>query len=154
MTKEQEFADIFLADATLSAILTGGVYTEEQIGVEGFRRGDSSPTAAAFDADGFLLPCAAISERGVNPVGTVRSPRDQFVAVSQVVEVYLYQNRGHDLIDAAKVRIFELLEGRIVGQSYEVMWESETRPYYDMGPVRNSTVVVQEWRVVQIRKAA
>lgn len=155
MTREAEVKAIFIADDIMMAILTGGVYTDEEVDVEGIRRGEDFVTDAAFDpSTGYLLPCALVRQRGLNPVVNVRSQKigDEFTAVQQVVEIYYYQHRGHAFIDLAKNRAFDLLEGVRLSDSYPIIWMSETAHYPDVGPVKNSTTLRQEWQVVSIRK--
>lgn len=154
MTKESEIAALLLADAPLVAILTGGIYTDQEIGVEGIRRGEDSPTEAAFDVDGRLLPCAVVRQRGEFPYGDWRSLKEKTVAVSQVVEVYYYEFRGHDQIDLAKYRACEVLEGVRLTDSYPIWWIMETSHIPDVGPVMNATVLRQDWQVISIRRPA
>lgn len=153
MSRETEFKEIMVADTILMSILTGNVYTMEEVGVEGIRRGDESPTNAAFDPDtGTLLPCAVVVERNMMPYGGLRDPKEKVMGVSEDVTIYFYEFRGHAEIAAAKNRAFVLFEGQRVGVSFEVMFVNETDFFSDMGPVKNSTVMVQTWQVISIRK--
>lgn len=155
MTLEAEVATILKADATLMAILTGGVYTDEEVDVEGIRRGEDFVTDAAFDADGFLLPCALVRQRGLVPVGDmVRSQKegDEITATRQVIEIYYYQHRGHAMIDLAKERAYQLLEGRRLTGTFPLIWNYETAHIPDVGPIRNSTTLRQEWVANAVRR--
>lgn len=154
MSRESQFAAVMLADDTLMAILTGGVYTSEALDVEGIHRGDDSPTAGAFDAMGYLKPTALIRQRDLIPLGSVRNVSDKFSAVRQAVEIYFYQYRGYDQIDLAKDRVYQLFEGERLVDSYPLTWVSEAGYYYDVGPVMNSMTLRQEWMVVSIRNGA
>lgn len=154
MTKEAEAKAILLADPTIMAILEGGVYTEEELGVEGIRRGDDVPTSAAFDVEGKLLPCAFIRESGEETYRNVQNPSQGFAAVSQIVVIYFFQMRGSDLVMAAKLRAFEILTGRRLGRSYPIWLMTETAPIPDTGPITNSTTLRQDWMVVSMRQAA
>jgi hypothetical protein len=148
-----EIATLLRADTELMTLLPGGLYTDEEVGVEGIQRGDDSPTEAAFDASGFLLTCAVVREDALIPISGVRSLKSKFAATSQMVYIYFYERRGKTEIALAKHRTYEILEGERLSDSYEIWWEFETPAYIDMGPVANSTALRQDWRVTGLRTA-
>lgn len=159
-SREEQIRDLLIADATLMAILTGGIYTSEEIGVEGIRRGDEdtestdySITAVAFDEHGVLKPCAVVRQEDVNPYPLTRSQANKIAGVTQLVNIFYYQFRRHDMIDAAVTRVYELLEGERIPDAYPLIWENETGYFPDVGPVANATTQRQTWRVVSVRKA-
>lgn len=153
-TRERQIADVLLADATMVSLLPGGIYTSQEIGVEGIRRGEDSPTNAAFDENGYLLGCAVVRQRDVNSYGAnLRSHKDKLNIIGQMVEVYYYEYRGHDIIEPAKARAYQVLEGLRLEDSYPLMWSYETTHVYDVGPVMNSSTLRQDWLVVSIRMA-
>lgn len=153
MSRESEIADYLRADYVLMAILTGGVYTNEEAGVEGLRRGEHSPTKDAFDpATGFLLPCAVVRQRANAPFGGLRDQRLKQTSASQIVEIYFYQDRGHDIADTARDRVYELLEGHPLAQTWPAIWVFDTAPTPDAGPVKNSTVFRSDYQVVSIKR--
>ena len=154
MSKEEDVAVLLRADATLTALLTGGIYTEEELGVEGFRRGEDSPCDAAFDDDGLLKPCALVRETGDTPFGDVRNLADRFTAMSKMVIIFFFQMRGHDVIDLAKVESYRILEGVRLGRTYPIWLVGETSPVPDGGPIANSTMTRQDWLVISLRQAA
>lgn len=162
-TREQQFKAIMLADPILFAFLTGGIYTDEELGVEGLRRGDEdvdspnySPTALAFDERGNLKPCAIIRQGGIFPYGNTQNPSQQISGTSQRVEVFYYQHRHYDVIDPAKERGYFVLQGvRLANpSSYPVTWLADAPYFYDVGPVVNSVTTKQEWMVFSMRKPA
>lgn len=154
MSREDEAAVILRADATLTAILTGGIYTDEELGVEGIRRGVDSPADAAFDADGILLPCLLLREGSISPYGNVRNVHDKFSAISQLLSCYVFEFRGHVSIDLARARVFELLEGVRLGRSYPIWMAFESPVIPDGGPVANSSVQRLDWLIVSTRQVA
>lgn len=154
MSRESEVKALLIADPLLMTILLGGIYTDEEIGVEGYRRGDDSPTAAAFDADGFLLPTACVRQRGEIPYQDIRNLSDKFTATIQVVEIYFYERRGHTQVDLAKHRAWEILEGERLTDSYPIWWDGDSPHLPDVGPIANSTTVLQEWVVITIKQVA
>jgi hypothetical protein len=102
------------ADTTLMALLTGGVYDASLVEVISRDR-----TAAAFDANRELLPCALVQAnqrqsqagfRGVNVLG---------------LTIYCYQRQGTITIEAASLRIRTLLDRvRVAGLGSQV-WECQ-----------------------------
>lgn len=108
MSRESDFATRMRADATLMAILTGGVYTREDAGPEGISR---ETTPAAFDSNGYLKPCAFVKQRGLVPDGEVTDEGAKIVSARLVVEVWLYQRVTYTAIDGAKARLYALFQG-------------------------------------------
>lgn len=149
MSREQEIADKLRADPEFMAIMTGGTYTDEEVGVEGIRRGNGT---AAFDDNGLMRPCVLVRQRDLVPDEVLRDQAEKFSSVSQIVEVYYYQFRGHAVIDAGKERAYQVLEGERLSGTYPIMWNSDSGFVPDVGPVANSTTLRQEWRIVWLRK--
>lgn len=92
-------------DATLMALLTGGVHR-----VEVTRQG----TPSAFDANLELKPCMVVRQESRSPVG----PLDQGGQVFVVLWVYSRADDG--VIDSAVRRAWVLLNGKKLGTG---MWE-------------------------------
>lgn len=152
MSRESEIASLLAADATIASLLTGGIWTDQEIGVEGIRRGEDSLTNSAFDpTTGILRPCAVVRERGINSYQAGRSHKGKVALLRQVVEIYYYEFRGHDVIDPAKERAYYVLEGVRLTATYPLVWDMETAHYPDVGPVANSTTVRQDWNVYSVR---
>ncbi len=151
-TREREIADLLLADATMVTLLPGGIYTDEELGVEGIRRDAGSPSAGAFDASGYLKTCAVVRQDALTPFPGVRSIKDKITGTMQFVYVFFYERRGHTEIDAAKQRSYEVLEGVRLSDSYQIWWDFDSATYPDMGPVANSTALRQDWVVTGIRR--
>lgn len=152
MSREQDFVDLLKTSATLTAIMTGGIYSDEEIGIEGIHRGDDSTTNAAFDENGNLKPCILVRQDGKIPYGNnVRNLKDKFVATNQMVRIFFYQRRGHAVIEIAKETVYSILEGYKFSDAYPIWFEYETPYLYDGGPIANSTVCRQDWNVVSLR---
>lgn len=159
MSKENELRDLMKADATLVSLLPGGIYSDEEIGIEGFHRGESDPldpryssTALAYDEDGYLKACALVRQLGEVVVPRTQDLGGGFEALSQTVQVYYYQDRGHDLIDAAKTRGKAVLFNKRLGKSYPIWCDNESPYLYDAGANSNTTTVRQDWKVVFTRQ--
>lgn len=148
MSRESQFETVMEADATLMAILTGGVWTKEVTGVEGIAR---ETAAAAFDGSGYLRPTALIRQRDTVPDNAVRDPMAQKVSTSVVVEIYLYEDRGYTSIDAAMSRLFTLLEGYQFNDSFEVQWVNTVDRIRDMGALKGASLARMDWQVNSVR---
>jgi hypothetical protein len=152
MSREQLVKDILVATPAIVALLPGGIYTDEELGVEGLRRGEDSPCAAAYDDDGLLIPCAVVRQTGESPFGDIRNIADKFSAMTQMVMIYFFEMRGHSVVDAVKLLSYSALEGQRLGATYPIWMTSETGAIPDGGPVANSTMLRQDWVVVFVRQ--
>jgi len=152
MPLDLEVAAYLLADATLTAILTGGIYAESVIGgVDGFSRDEDSPTEDAFDASGFLLPCLMVKEEGILPFGEIVDLKEKQISSSQRLTLHYFQDRGHAAIDSAKARAKYLLIGEGFTGTYGLRWIGDSPPVPDAGPLSGSTAVIQSFQVVRAR---
>ena len=149
---EFEFAEKLRDDATLLALLPGGIYTDRELGIGGLRRDADSPSAAAFDADGRLLATAVVRQRASEPYIGIRDEDDRFIAMALVIEVYFYEHRGRDDIESAKDRTLTVMEGQRLPGTYPVAYIGESTFFYDAGPVANSNVARQDWEVTYIKR--
>ncbi len=140
MSRETQFETVMEADATLVALLTGGIYTKETTGVEGLSR---ETTPAAFDANGYLKPCALIRQRDLVPDNAVRDPMAQKASAAQTVEIWLYADAGagYSAIDSARNRLYTLFEGyQFAGDGFEVAWTNSLGNLRDPGALRNAAM--------------
>lgn len=90
-------------DATLTAILTGGVYDASELDREGLSLSDVSK-----QADGVRIkPTAVLRWRGSNP-----TDQSDFIpgVESRFMEVWVYADQGYATIDSAIRRIKTLLD--------------------------------------------
>lgn len=137
MSRESEFAARIAGDATLMAILTGGVFEKALTGVEGISR-ERAPEA--FDDVGYLLPCALVRQRELMPDGVVRDFIEQVVSTEVVVEIYLYADAsaGYAAIESAKDRLRTLFEGYVLPNSFEIAWVGSLPNLRDAGALKNA----------------
>jgi len=100
MTIRADIRQTLETDATLTGILTGGIYDASELPQDGL-----TPNAApsAFDSFGRVLPCAVIRFRDMSETEIVGRSRRRFF------EIYAYQNIGMDQVDAALARCRALL---------------------------------------------
>jgi hypothetical protein len=149
MSREAEVAALLEADATLMAILTGGVYTVSELGREGITQ-DSAP--GSFDSDGYLKPTAIVKQRGIVPAGSINDLREKIKSASQVVEIWLYQDTNFDAIDSAQDRIYTVLQGEPLTGTYEMDWAFTMDRMRDEGALNGASMLRIDFQVVSIRR--
>lgn len=109
MTLSADLKTALTADTALMALLTGGIFNDvEEISLQ--------KTAAAFDANKEIKPCALIKIPNEVPAGPyLTSVRTAFV-------IYVYQRSGYDVIEAAIGKIFTDLNEKQIGTN---VWNIE-----------------------------
>lgn len=150
MSREADIYAILSADATLLATLTGGVYKRESVGIEGITRATAS---GAFDSNGYLRPCALIAERATVPDGAVKDLMARVVSTRVVVEVYLYadSSAGYTPLDTAAARVYALLQGAVLANSFEVELVNAVGRWREMdGSLMNACATRYDWLVAGI----
>lgn len=147
MAREDDFATRMTGDATLMAILTGGVYKSGTVGLEGITR-DTVP--AAFSG-GYLLPSALVKQRGNVADNQVRDGIAQHTSTTQVVEIYLYQDTGYTAIDLAKARLYVLFEGYQFNDSLPVESVNEVGRERDDGALAGASLERIDFAVYSVR---
>jgi hypothetical protein len=148
MSREDDFKTRMTNDATLMAILTGGVYTKGEVGREGITR-ETAPSA--FDDDGYLEPCALVVQRGLVPDGEVHDEEEQLASAGQVVEVYLYEDSGYGNIDSALDRLFTLFFGYQFTGTFPVELFNMLDRERDEGSLKGASLARQDWMVREIQ---
>ncbi len=120
-----EILGLLAADAALSAILTGGVYTATEI--------TRQNTPGAYDENSELKPCALLRLETQSPHGPHANSARQFLAF------YVYQRAGFSQIDAAAARIYDLLEkASLAAQGvYEITHVDDSPDVFDEGVSAN-----------------
>jgi hypothetical protein len=108
MTVASEVVDLLKTNASLVALLTGGIYSAEDLGKLGVTRTTLGQTA--WDANSKLKPLCYVTVRPV--VATPHEITDEehkYLSVRQAVEVRVYQDESYDIIFQAKQKIFSTL---------------------------------------------
>lgn len=148
MAREDDFVTRMEADGTLMAILTGGVYSKAEVGREGITRDTAED---AFDANGYLKPCALVRQRGLVPDGDVHDEIAQLSSAGQVVEIYLYEDSGYGNIDSALSRLFTLFFGYQFSDSFPVELFNVIDRERDEGALKGASLARQDWMVREIQ---
>jgi hypothetical protein len=125
------------ADATLVAILTGGIHDTGEI--------TRQLAPAAFNANNEIKPCALLKS------SNELAMQNKIQAVQTPLVIYLYQRSGYTAIDAALARIHTLLEQLHIGTSsvWEVQFNSEIARTVDEG--LKCPMAVQRWNLIRKR---
>lgn len=104
-------------DAQVLALLTGGLYPTN---AEPVTRVSTSDTPAAFDGFRRLRPVGLWTESNIVPLGPTRDSASAFL------QLYVWQERGRDVIDAVLLRTYRALTAARVtvtlGWLYELRW--------------------------------
>jgi hypothetical protein len=105
MSVSQQIKDILDADATLMALLTGGLYTFDETGHLGI---GTTSTPAAFDG-ARLMPCGVVKARAEIATGEIKDQANKVTSTNQVVEIWLYEPDSTETIEEAAERVYNLL---------------------------------------------
>jgi hypothetical protein len=152
VAREDDFKALMVADTTLMATLTGGVFTSAVVNPQGFSRDEDSPTAGAFDANGWLKPCALVHQRSETPDGFADDPIAKHTSVIQVVEIYLYQDPGgnYSAIDTARARLLQVLVGEKFSNSSEIKLIFTLPRLEDQGTLKGSSLARLDFAVYTV----
>lgn len=114
----QSIQDILTADGTLTAILTGGIFDDEDTGSHGMTQSKAS-TLGALDSNNLLKPIAVITWDTATP-GEINRPEIRTENRFFFVYVYDAAHSGYTSIESARNRIKVLLNqvARTVDSQY------------------------------------
>lgn len=145
MAYEDDVNTLLEADATLVAILTGGIYKSGELGPLGITRGT---TSAAFDANGYLLPCALVKERAQVATADVSDYGAQVNSARQVIEIWLYQEQGsYAALDSARARLRVLLQGYVFSGAFEANLTQQFTRLREPGALAGASMARQDWQL-------
>lgn len=111
MSAASQIKTLLTANTALMAILTGSVYTDDETGRDGIGR---TTTPAAYDADGFLQPCAYVKERAQVGNWGGALGNSGFTGTRQVIEVWVYDDIAYTSIVPALDLLIPLLQRTLV----------------------------------------
>ena len=145
MTVQGDIAAVLEASTPLMAILTGGIYEQDEVGEI-----SRQATAAAFDANKELKPCALVAEGTELPRGGI-DHAGIGVSVQTPVNIYFYERSGYSNIAAAMAISFGLLNGQKIGSAtWRVEYENTVKNQVDTA-LMNASLGVQRFTVVRLR---
>lgn len=118
MSLAEEMRVALVTDATLTDILTGGVYATTEITREG--------TPAAFDANKELKPCALVKAEVETPWGPFERSNRAFI------RIFFYQRSGYAATDQAVERVYALLHrSKALAGKWEILHLDDIRGQED-----------------------
>jgi hypothetical protein len=116
-------------DATLIALLTGGVYLSRSLPRRGITRDDLD--AAWMDSEtGALKPLAVVKPRSVVATSDVKDQTRQLTSTAQVIEIWMYADgdAGFATLESAANRIYTLLQERRVTGTFSLTFDQQLYP--------------------------
>lgn len=147
MAREDDVATRMTSDATLVAILTGGVFKAGTVGRLGITR-DTAP--GAFNGVA-LKPCALVKQRGLIPDFEIQDFDERHASATQVIEVWLYEDSGFSNIDAAMARLWTLFFGYKFSDSWPVEVTNEINRQRDDGALKGASLARMDLLVRSVR---
>ena len=115
MSIVQQVRDNLAADATLAALLTGGVHVAAEV--------SRQLTPDAFDADSELRPCGLVTMASDGPDGPTA------IAGRMLVNVWLYHATSDAANATAVARVRTLLHRTVLPGTYEARWVFDAPPF-------------------------
>lgn len=144
MSVQGDIAAVLQADGALMAILTGGLYEQDEVG-EISRQN----TPEAYDADQELLPCALVAEGTELPRGPYQHNEVGY-SVLTPVDIFFYQRYGYASIAAAMERTFALLAGQKIGSgTWRVEYGNSIKNQFDQA--LNASLGVLRFEAMRLR---
>lgn len=119
----QRVTDYLAADATLTALLPGGIHNYSDLGRKGLNR---IRTLAAFDEQiGLIKPLCIVLLLNQEPTGEAQDMTNGYVFTVTPLMTWVYQegNGGYDIVAPAFQRIYQLLANhRFLNPTFRVLF--------------------------------
>lgn len=121
MAYPAQITALLTADATLTALLTGGIHAFESLPRNGVKE-----LSAAW-ANGRMKPLAVVKGRSHVPFGGIKDTQTQFTTSRQIVEIWLYNDgdQKYTTLRSAQDRIFTLLHLKRIAGAYQIRYVSD-----------------------------
>jgi hypothetical protein len=116
------------ADVTLLATATGGVYDLDETGPLGINR---TTTPAAFDANEIIKPCVLLKTRSSEPDQSLVDEGARYQSVSEMLEVWFYEDSGYSNIETMRDRVWVLLHAVQLSGTFMCLWAGDVRNQRD-----------------------
>ncbi len=122
------------ADATLLALLIGGVHRAQEI--------SRQTTPTAYDSNKEIKPCVLVKQETATPWGVYQDSGRLYIVL------YFYERSGYASIEAARMLVYSLLHRSQVspvggGGCYEIRHESDVLDQED--PTLGAAMVVSRY---------
>ncbi len=148
MSIETELRDYLAGDATLVALLDGGIYAwDEETNRNGVTLND---TPAAFDEFGVLLPCAVVKAPETQNWGGIRDRK--VASQSTRIEIYVY-DEGRNSRDTAVLPAYDRIVALTDAEFIEGVGHMRHYHRLDIRDIdmSNALVTKADFQVVGIR---
>lgn len=150
MTAESEIYDVLTGDATLMALLTGGVYINTTISEIAINR---NTTTSAFQSGdmSFLKPLLIIKTGVERAWGGLYDINTSYQSTYKLDELWYYDDRGagYNTLRSASNRVYTLLNGRGVDGAFDVkrisLIEGRDSAYNQVPFINEQWAVVGYW---------
>lgn len=141
---------LLVADATLSGILNGGIYTRFELGKQGLKNTNSS--AYTLD-DGFrvLQPCLIVHIRSDVPDGNRFDAPTQTISASGTLELFFYNESDFTVIEIARDRAYALLHAKTFANIGQCVYINGMA-YYDE-PLDNAACLKSDYKLTYLRRS-
>lgn len=139
------------ADVTLTALLTGGIYTNTTISEIAVNR-HTSPSAFQPGNLSFLRPLLIINQRVERPMGGLADSDTSYQSTYQIVELWYYNDRGagYATLDSAASRVYTLLNGERLTGAFDVRrishLASRDSAYQNAPIINDEYAIVAYWQ--------
>lgn len=148
MSLEEDIRAYLAADAELTDLLPGGIYTWGGLGRAGLTRAN---LAAAFNAGGYLRPCAVIRQREERPDGRLADEESGTTSTEQQVEISLYEDITFSALDAAVERVYALLHGHSLAGALPAAWAATADRLREKGALKGAANIRMTFVVRRVR---
>lgn len=145
-TYADSITTLLSGDATLTAILTGGVHNYSGLGRKGLER---IQTSQAFSpTTGIIKPVCIVLMLEERPDGQAFDPGSGYMSTVTPVYTYLYDNgdAGYGAIAQAQARIYTLLNAQQIPNAFQVLWAGGLRDKREP-LLQDAAFYRDDWRV-------
>ena len=119
---------ILEADVTLLATATGGIWDFDETGRLGINR---TTTPAAFDDNEILKPSVLLKTRSSEPNPRLQDEGERYSGVTEMLEVWFYEDTGYSNIETMRDRVFSLLHAVQLAGTFMSLWAGGVRQARD-----------------------
>ena len=137
-------------DSPLGLLAEGGIYAYSALSRTGITRDNN---AEAFDAAGYLLPIIVLKARSPLPNTRIFDEAEKITAQTQVMEFWVYQWTGYNIIEQMIKNIHRLMQGHRFYECWPSQWVYTTGYLRDEGALKGASCIRTDYLLRRIRKA-
>lgn len=146
-----EIQTILLATPAITTILTGGIFTPDQLGYKGLSRHNTVCTSA-FDANGDLRPTAVIVASGDKPDNKLRDSDNKFASVKEIVQIYLFRNGigGFTTLKTASDAIYNVLHEKRLTNAVNICYMGDVENQFSK-ELNDACTIISNYEVYGLK---